>query len=81
MEFTLFYTFRDSLLGGTKEKSLVDYQKSVELIVMHVIRQWLMPLRGTDRGSNEDYWLNEAIVNFLKIVNIDHVMIKHNKLT
>lgn len=41
---------------------------------MHIIRQWLMPLRGLDRGSNEDKWLNEAIVNFLNIITIDHVI-------
>lgn len=59
---------------GTADKlSMVDYQKSVESIVLPVIRQWLMPQRGLDRGSNEDKWLNEALVNFLKIINIDHV--------
>lgn len=53
--------------------SMVEYQKSVEKIVTRVVRQWLMPLRGLDRGNDEDKWLNEAIVNFLKIINIDHV--------
>lgn len=32
-----------------------------------------MPLRGLDRGNNNDKWLNEAIVNFLKIINMDYV--------
>lgn len=53
--------------------SMVEYQKSVESIVTRVVRQWLMPLSGLNRGNNEDKWLNEAIVNFLKIINIDHV--------
>lgn len=52
---------------------MVEYQKSVENIVTRVVRQWLMPLSGLNRGNNEDKWLNEAIVNFLKIINIDHV--------
>lgn len=64
---------KDSILGTTHTSSIIEYQKSVELMVAHVIRQWLMPLRGLDRGSNEDKWLNEAIVNYLKIVNIDHI--------
>ncbi|XP_026807677.1 aminopeptidase N-like isoform X1 [Rhopalosiphum maidis] len=64
---------KDSILGTIDKSSIIEYQKSVESMVVHVIRQWLMPLRGLDRGSNEDKWLNEAIVNFLKIVNIDHI--------
>ncbi|XP_027836692.1 aminopeptidase N-like isoform X3 [Aphis gossypii] len=64
---------KDSILGTINKSSIIEYQKSVESMVVHVVRQWLMPLRGLDRGSNEDKWLNEAIVNFLKIVNIDHI--------
>lgn len=59
---------------ATKEKSsLVEYETSALNIVEQIIRQWLMPLRGLDRGSHEDKWLNEAIVKFLKIINIDYV--------
>ncbi|KAL4092083.1 hypothetical protein QTP88_026654 [Uroleucon formosanum] len=64
---------KDSILGPMHKSSIIEYQKSVESMVIHIIRQWLMPLRGLDRGSNEDKWLNEAIVNYLKIVNIDHI--------
>ncbi|XP_025199927.1 aminopeptidase N-like isoform X2 [Melanaphis sacchari] len=64
---------KDSILATIDKSSIVEYQKSVESMVVNVVRQWLMPLRGLDRGSNEDKWLNEAIVNFLKIVNIDHI--------
>lgn len=63
----------------TKDKSsIVVYQESVLSMVEHVIRQWLMPLRGLDRGSSEDKWLNEAIVKFLNIINIDHVSLTAN---
>jgi len=79
IEYCTLYIFRDSILSTTHKSSIIEYQKSVELMVMHVIRQWLMPLRGLDRGSSEDKWLNEAIVNFLKIVNIDHVRLNSYK--
>jgi hypothetical protein len=86
--FFLFFLSRDSVLGTAEKLSIVDYQKSVEFIVLPVIRQWLLPQRGLDRGSNEDKWINEALVNFLKIINIDHVrptigyivVVQNNKL-
>lgn len=64
---------RDKVMVTREKSSILEYQESVLAMVEHVIRQWLMPLRGLDRGSNEDKWLNEAIVKFLNIINIDHV--------
>lgn len=68
--------FRDTVLDKHDDdvrSAFLEHQDTVETLVEHVIRQWIMPLRGLDRESDEDKWLNDAIVKFLKIHNTDNV--------
>lgn len=73
--------FRDTVLDKHDDDDVrsdfLQQQDTVETLVEHVIRQWIMPLRGLDRESNEDKWLNDAIVKFLKIHNTDNVSKLH----
>lgn len=72
--------FRDSNLVEKKNVPAIYYQNSVEVLMEHVIQQWLMPLRNLNKVNKQDSWLHEAIALFLKIKSIDKVSYNLNRL-
>ncbi|VVC25573.1 ERAP1-like C-terminal domain,Peptidase M1, membrane alanine aminopeptidase, N-terminal [Cinara cedri] len=64
----------DKVLENKSGMSIAQYQDTVETLIEHIIRQWLMPMQVVDQSSTEEKWLFDAIANFLRIVNSDNIL-------